>query len=83
MTDVGPWYESLRFPRLRPPNWLFGPAWTVIFILIAAAGVVAWESAESPAITVSACRPLSDQRRPESPVEPAVLQNEATGLGAL
>ena len=49
MTDVGPWYESLRFPRLRPPNWLFGPAWTVIFILIAAAGVVAWESAENPA----------------------------------
>ena len=49
MTDVGPWYESLRFPRLRPPNWLFGPAWTVIFILIAAAGVVAWESAEDPA----------------------------------
>jgi benzodiazapine receptor len=49
MTDVGPWYESLRFPRLRPPNWLFGPAWTVIFILIAAAGVVVWESAEDPA----------------------------------
>jgi translocator protein len=49
LTDVGPWYESLRFPRLRPPNWLFGPAWTVIFILIAAAGVVAWESAENPA----------------------------------
>ena len=49
MTDVGLWYESLRFPRLRPPNWLFGPAWTVIFILIAAAGVVAWESAENPA----------------------------------
>ena len=49
MTDVGPWYESLRFPRLRPPNWLFGPAWTVIFILIAAAGVIAWESAEDPA----------------------------------
>jgi translocator protein len=50
LTDVGPWYESLRFPRLRPPNWLFGPAWTVIFILIAAAGVVAWESAENPPI---------------------------------
>ena len=49
MTDVGPWYESLRFPRLRPPNWLFGPAWTVIFILIAAAGVIVWESAEDPA----------------------------------
>src|SRR5271166_3619372 len=47
MTDVGSWYESLNFPRLRPPNWLFGPAWTVIFILIAASGVIAWERAEN------------------------------------
>jgi len=45
MTDVGPWYESLRFPRLRPPNWLFGPAWTLIFALTAAAGVIAWDAA--------------------------------------
>jgi tryptophan-rich sensory protein len=45
MTDVGDWYESLTFPRLRPPNWLFGPAWTVIFVLIAASGVIAWEHA--------------------------------------
>jgi tryptophan-rich sensory protein len=44
-TDVGPWYESLRFPALRPPNWLFGPAWTLIFSLIATAGVVAWNDA--------------------------------------
>jgi translocator protein len=49
MTDVGPWYEGLRFPKLRPPNWLFGPAWTLLFILIAAAGVIAWESADDPA----------------------------------
>jgi tryptophan-rich sensory protein len=47
LTDVGPWYESLRFPRLRPPNWLFAPAWTVIFIFIAAAGVTGWEHADS------------------------------------
>ena len=47
MTDVGPWYESLNFPRLRPPNWLFGPAWTIIFLLIAASGVVAWDAADS------------------------------------
>ena len=41
MTDVGEWYESLRFPAFRPPNWLFGPAWTVIFALIATSGVIA------------------------------------------
>jgi tryptophan-rich sensory protein len=45
LTDVGPWYERLRFPRLRPPNWLFGPAWTTIFALIATVGVLAWNDA--------------------------------------
>jgi len=49
MTDVGSWYESLRFPPFRPPNWLFGPAWTVIFILIATSGVIAWDHAADAA----------------------------------
>ncbi len=49
MTEVGPWYESLRFPRLRPPNWLFGPAWTLIFMLTAASGVMAWDAAPDAA----------------------------------
>jgi translocator protein len=47
LTEVGAWYESLKFPSLRPPNWLFAPAWTIIFTLIAAAGVIAWETAGS------------------------------------
>jgi translocator protein len=47
LTDVGPWYKGLRFPSWRPPNWLFGPAWTVIFILVASSGVMAWERAAS------------------------------------
>jgi benzodiazapine receptor len=45
MTEVGDWYEGLRFPALRPPNWLFGPGWTLIFILVATSGVLAWEHA--------------------------------------
>lgn len=46
LTDVGLWYESLNFPRLRPPNWLFGPAWTVIYCFIGAAAIVGWNAAE-------------------------------------
>ena len=45
MTDIGPWYRSLNQPAWKPPDWLFGPAWTLIFSLCAAAGVVAWRRA--------------------------------------
>jgi tryptophan-rich sensory protein len=44
-TDVGPWFQSLRCPALRPPDWLFGPAWALIFALNATAGVTAWNEA--------------------------------------
>jgi tryptophan-rich sensory protein len=47
LTDVGPWYQELRFPSWKPPNWLFGPAWTVIFTLIAIGAVLAWRDAPS------------------------------------
>ncbi|WP_293868836.1 TspO/MBR family protein [uncultured Alsobacter sp.] len=41
----GTWYDSLRKPSWRPPNWLFGPAWTVLYILIAVAGWMVWKKA--------------------------------------
>ena len=44
-TEIGEWYEGLNFPSWRPPNWLFGPAWTLIFLLTATSGVLAWEQA--------------------------------------
>jgi translocator protein len=47
MTTVGPWYRALRKPWWNPPEWLFGPAWTVILTLAAWAGVEAWTSTDS------------------------------------
>jgi len=41
-TDLGPWYYRLRKPLWQPPDWLFGPAWTLIFALAALAGVLYW-----------------------------------------
>ncbi len=48
MTNVGQWYQDLRKPSWNPPNWLFGPAWTVILSLAAWAGVLAWSHAGTP-----------------------------------
>ena len=47
VTDIGPWYRNLKKPSWQPPDWLFGPVWTVIFILAAIAGVLAWNAATS------------------------------------
>jgi tryptophan-rich sensory protein len=44
-TDLGPWYYGLRKPSWQPPDWLFGPAWTLIYALVAMAGVFAWRGA--------------------------------------
>jgi benzodiazapine receptor len=49
MTDLGPWYAGLRQPPWKPPDWAFGPVWTTIFALAAAAGVIGWRHAPSRA----------------------------------
>lgn len=41
----GAWYESLAKPWWRPPNWLFGPAWTVLYLMIAVSGWLVWRKA--------------------------------------
>ncbi len=46
-TEIGPWYKRLNFPRLKPPDWAFGPGWTIIYVFIAASGVVAWDAANA------------------------------------
>ncbi len=41
----GQWYESLAKPWWKPPNWLFGPAWTLLYISIAVSGWLVWRKA--------------------------------------
>ena len=38
----GGWYDTLNKPFFSPPSWLFGPVWTVLFLMIAAAGWLVW-----------------------------------------
>jgi translocator protein len=48
-TEIGPWYAALVKPSWQPPDWLFGPVWTTIYILIGIAAVRAWRRADAPA----------------------------------
>lgn len=41
----GEWYRTLSKPSWTPPDWLFGPAWTVLFIMIAVSGWLVWREA--------------------------------------
>jgi tryptophan-rich sensory protein len=37
------WYPSLVKPELSPPDWVFGPVWTTIYVLGALAAIMVWE----------------------------------------
>jgi translocator protein len=38
----GEWYQALAKPPFNPPNWIFGPVWTILYVLIAVAGWRVW-----------------------------------------
>lgn len=42
LTTIDGWYYDLKKPSWQPPEWLFGPAWTLILGLAAWAFVLAW-----------------------------------------
>ncbi|QUL38741.1 TspO/MBR family protein [Erythrobacter sp. JK5] len=48
LTEIGDWYHDLRKPSWQPPDWLFGPAWTVILALSGWSLYLAWRGAPSP-----------------------------------
>ncbi|MEO8557546.1 MAG: TspO/MBR family protein [Rhodospirillales bacterium] len=42
LSEIPTWYASLTKPSWTPPNWLFGPVWTALYAMMAAAAWLVW-----------------------------------------
>jgi tryptophan-rich sensory protein len=41
------WYASLNQPSFNPPNWIFGPVWTTLYVILGISLFMIWKMESS------------------------------------
>ena len=41
--SIPTWYAQLKKPRYTPPNWAFGPVWTILYVLMGISVFLVWQ----------------------------------------
>ncbi len=48
VAEIPTWFAGLNKPSFNPPNWLFGPVWTLLYTLMAISFYLIWKQIDSP-----------------------------------
>ena len=77
------WYATLQRPAFTPPSWLFGPVWTVLYVLMGVALFLVWRRGAEGASVNAALGLFAAQLVLNALWSPAFFGLRSPGLGLL